>query len=298
MGKRVGARQNWESLRVFAACARHMSFTRAAAELGLTQAAVSQRIKHLEARLETRLFTRTPQLALTRAGAGLLPSVEHAFNTIDRAIASVSERQTLVVTTTLTMSTAWLLPRLAQFRRKYPSFVVVLDVTDDVRSLDDERFDIAVRTGEGQWPGTRSHRLFPIDLTPMFSPKLLEGHESLTPERLGSLPLLPDEAWAAWFRAAGVRPPRSRRAAGIVVNSQQLAAEAAMAGQAVALLSPRFFGRHVAEGWLVQPFREVVTAGEYHVAWHADRGDEPAIAAFRNWIVSAARMTSGAGASR
>ena len=120
MSQPTGTRQNWESLRVFAACAERGSFTAAADELGLTQAAVSQRIAQLEERLGVALFVRRPRLRLTKAGARLAPRIALGFTAIERALMELSSPRLLSLTTTVTFATLWLLPRLPQFRRHDP----------------------------------------------------------------------------------------------------------------------------------------------------------------------------------
>jgi len=284
MQVRFGARQNWESLRVFASCARYLSFTRAAEELGLTQAAVSQRIRQLEDRLQQKLFVRMPRLALTPVGARLAPSIANAFAAIDRGLSEAGGERGLCITTTLTIASAWLVPRLGSFIRSHPRFRVALDVTDDVRSLDDPRFDVAIRTGEGRWAGIESELLFPIRLTPTMSPELARRSGAPRAEALKRVPLLPDRAWSDWFRSGGERPPSSFDLPSISVNSQILSAEAAAAGEGVALLSPRFVAHHVAAGRLVQPFKRTIHAGDYFLAWLKERRAEEPVAMLRKWL--------------
>ncbi len=141
----LAPRQNWESLRVFAACAERGSFTAAAEELGLTQAAVSQRIAQLEERLGTALFVRRPRLKLTKTGARLAPRVALGFTAIERALQELRNPRLLSLTTTATFATLWLLPRLPQFRRHDPGISLALDIADEYRPLDDGRYDVAIR---------------------------------------------------------------------------------------------------------------------------------------------------------
>ena len=289
MNGRIAARQNWESLRVFVTCAQHLSFTRAALELGLSQAAVSQRIKQLEGRLKMQLFLRSPRLALTASGARLVPELARAFASIDRALATATQCRPLAVTATLTMAILWLIPRLGGFRRKHPDIEVTLDVTDELRGLDDDRFDLAIRTLSARPPNLETTFLFPNRLTPMLSPRLLAASQPITPQTLADLPLLPDAAWGSWFRAAGVHPLPKIRPTGMALPSQHLAAEAVLESAGVALLSPRFFRNHLESGRLIQPFTKVVCEKNYYVAWRADRTGEPAIDAFRTWLLAEMR---------
>jgi LysR family glycine cleavage system transcriptional activator len=294
MRGKVPARQNWESLRVFVTCAQQLSFTRAASELGLTQAAISQRIKQLEDRLQMQLFVRSPRLALTQGGARLAPALAQAFMSIDRALASAAACRPLSVTATLTMAVMWLIPRLGEFRRRHPDIEVALDVTDELRVLDDQHFDVAIRTLSTRPSDAESALLFPNLLTPMLSPQLLTSLDPITPQTLTRLPLLPDVAWSAWFRAAGVVPPPRIRPIGIALRSQHLAAEAVLKSEGVALLSPRFFRAHLQSGRLVQPFNRTVSANNYYAAWHTELAREPAVDAFRRWLLAETRSESKA----
>jgi LysR family glycine cleavage system transcriptional activator len=284
MPHEVGARQNWESLRVFAACADRGSFTGAAEQLGLTQAAVSQRIAQLEERLGVPLFVRRPKLRLTEAGARLAPRVAQGFTSIERALRELQSPRLLSLTTTVTFATLWLLPRLPQYRRQDPSVSLALDIADEYRPLDDGRFDVAIRHCPAPSPGIHAQPLLPLELTPYVSCKLVKKGERLTVERLARMPLIPEEAWADWFRAAGARPPVPGRRGQLLVRNQHLILEAVLAGEGAGLLTPRFASAHVASGRLLRPFRQSITCGSYFLAWHEERDDDPLLAGFRDWI--------------
>jgi LysR family glycine cleavage system transcriptional activator len=288
----VSSRQNWESLRVFAACAERGSFTAAAEELGLTQAAVSQRIAQLEGRLGVPLFVRRPKLRLTEAGARLAPRVAQGFTSIERALRELRTPRLLSLTTTATFATLWLLPRLSQYRRHDPAVTLALDIADEYRPLDDGRFDIAIRHCPAPGPGIHAQPLFPLELTPYVSCKLLERGERLSVERLARMPLIPEEAWDDWFRAAGVRPPVPGRRGQLLVRNQHLVLEAVLAGEGAGLLTPRFAEAHVASGRLLRPFHQSIIAGSYFLAWHKDRDDDPLVAGFRDWIGAALAAAS------
>ena len=280
----TGSRQNWESLRVFAACAERGSFTAAAEELGLTQAAVSQRIAQLEERLGARLFVRRPRLRLTESGVRLAPRLAQGFAAIERALQELQSPRLLSLTTTVTFATLWLLPRLPQFRRHDAGISLALDIADEYRPLDDGRFDVAIRHCPAPGPDIRAMPLFPLELTPYVSCNLVGKARKLTIEGLARLPLIPEEAWEDWFRAAGVRPPGRPRRGQLLVRNQHLILEAVLAGEGAGLLTPRFAQAHVASGRLIRPFRESITAGGYFLAWHENRDDDPLVAVFRSWI--------------
>lgn len=280
----AGVRQNWESLRVFAACAHHGSFTAAAEELGLTQAAVSQRIGQLEKRLGVRLFLRRPRLKLTEDGARLAPRVAIGFAAIERAVQDICTPRLLSVTTTVTFATLWLLPRLPQFRRYDAEVSLALDIADDYRPLDDGRYDLAIRAGSGRWPGLSTQLLFPLELTPYVSCQLVKDSKKLTVEALARLPLIPEEAWEDWFRTAGTELPARGRRGQLLVRNQHLILEAVLAGEGAGLLTPRFVQAHVASGRVIRPFQQTIARGAYYLAWRADRDDDPLIGIFREWI--------------
>ena len=283
----VAPRQNWESLRVFAACAERGSFTAAAEELGLTQAAVSQRIAQLEERLGVALFVRRPRLRLTKAGTRLAPRVALGFTAIERALMELSSPRLLSLTTTVTFATLWLLPRLPQFRRHDPGISLALDIADEYRPLDDGRYDVAIRHCPAPGPEDHAMSLFPLELTPYVSCQLVKKGERLSVEALARLPLIPEEAWDDWFRAAGSRPPARSRRGQLLVRNQHLILEAVLAGEGAGLLTPRFAQAHVASGRLVRPFQQTITGGAYFLAWHEDRDDDPLVASFRAWIAKA-----------
>jgi LysR family transcriptional regulator, glycine cleavage system transcriptional activator len=285
MGSTIGSRQNWESLRVFAACAEHGSFTAAADELGLTQAAVSQRIAQLEARLGVPLFIRRPRLRLTDAGARLAPRLALGFSAIERALLDIRTPRLLSVTTTVSFATLWLLPRLPQFRRLDPETSIALDIADEYRSLEDDRYDLAIRgVHEKPGPALHAHHLFPIELTPFVSRQLLPPEGTLTVESLARMPLVPEEAWNDWFRAAGVSPPSSGRRGQLLVRNQHLILEAVLAGEGAGLLTPRFVAAHVASGRVARPFQLSITEGDYYLVCRAERADDPVIRGFSNWV--------------
>src|SRR5687767_5755311 len=282
----IAPRQNWESLRIFAACAERGSFTAAAEEPGLTQAAVSQRIAQLEERLGVALFVRRPRLRLTKAGTRLAPRVALGFTAIERALMELSSPRFLSLTTTVTFATLWLLPRLPQFRRHDPGISLALDIADEYRPLDDGRYDVAIRHCPAPGPEDHALSLFPLELTPYVSCNLVRRNQKLSVEALSRLPLIPEEAWDDWFRAVDARTPARGRRGQLLVGNQHLILEAVLAGEGAGLLTPRFAEAHVASGRLMRPFRQTITTGSYYLAWHEDRADDPLIATFRDWIVS------------
>jgi LysR family glycine cleavage system transcriptional activator len=282
------------AIRCFEAAARHQSFTRAAKELAMTQAAVSYQIKILEDRLGAPLFVRGPRgVTLTETGRQLAPGVTEAFGTLRAAFRDVRDEAADVLTVTAlgTFANNWLVPRLGAFQLAHPQIAVRLEASNAIIDFAREDVDVGIRSGTGNWPGLAAHALFPIAYTPMLSPKLLDRVGTLTaPADLLALTLIDPEDpwWPDWFVAAGVPAPDLSRTTGIRVLSQYLAGRAAVAGQGVAILTPAFFGEELTDGRLQQPFplvRKTPGSG-FWLVYPEARGRSPKIRAFRDWILS------------
>jgi LysR family glycine cleavage system transcriptional activator len=279
------------AIRVFEAVARHLSFTKAAVELGVTQAAVSYQIKLLEDRVGTVLFRRLPRkLALTDAGQRLASPVNDALGRLAEAFAAVQteENSALRITAIHTFATNWLVPRLGRFTQAHPHYSVHLDTSPRAIDLVVEQIDIGIRSGRGQWPGLAAESLIPISLTPMVSPTLLASiGGAKSPLDLLKLPLLreDDNAWEEWFALSGhVVPPGIAR--GPLLDTRQIMGRAAIEGQGVALLVPEFFTSEIADGRLVQPFpQQLFSPQHYYLAYAKSRQHVPKIRAFRSWIL-------------
>lgn len=282
------------SIRVFEAAARLKSFTRAAEELGMTQAAVSWQIKSLEGRLGLTLFRRLPrEVAPTEAGERLSRAATEAMALLRRAVADLTEADEgiLSITTLATLATQWLAPRLGTFQVANPGLAVRLDTSPHLSDLMQEGLDVALRSGTGDWPGLESVRLMPALFTPVCSPALVEELKLASPSDLLEAPRIGLEGeWAAWFVAAGVAPPSSPTALRLTADHQALEVAAAMGGQGVALASPILFAREIAAGLLAQPFPQTVElSGGYWLAWPHERRRSPKIVRFREWLVNASR---------
>lgn len=282
------------AIRCFEAAARHQSFTRAAHELGMTQAAVSYQIKILEDRVGGPLFLRGPRgVALTEAGRRLAPAVTEAFSILHAAFRDLDEAEggVLAVSATATFASHWLVPRLGAFSLAHPGIAVRLDTSPRLLDFSREEVDVGIRSGHGDWSGLVSHRLLDIEFTPMLSPRLLAAVGPLRePADLLRLPLIDptDPWWGDWFAAAGVSAPDLSRRTEMRVGTQAMAANAALAGQGVAVLTPAFFPEEIAAGRLVQPFRLVHKTGScYWLVYREARRRSPKIRAFRDWLLGA-----------
>ncbi len=280
------------AIRVFEAAARHGNFTRAAQELGMTQAAVSYQVKLLEERLGAPLFRREGRgVVLTDAGVGAAPQVSRAFDSIDQAFARVraEEEGLLAVSASNTFANTWLAWRLGSFQMAHPDMAVRLDTSDDAAHLESGEIDCAIRAGRGGWAGLAADKLVEIDFTPMVSPAFLASHGPLKPADLLDLPLISphDPWWAAWLQEAGVDVPEGSRRPGIRLDSQAHEGHAAMAGQGVAILTPFFWRNDLAEGRLAMPFEQASTRGyAYWLVVPESRRNVPKIKRFREWLIA------------
>ena len=275
-----------ETLRVFEACARHGSYTRAAGELGISPAAVSQRMRNLQAELGTAVFDRTgPRIALTRAGELLARRVGDALAQLAAAVAECTSAQVIRVTAAPTFASRWLAPRLAGFTERY-GIAVVLDPSTDLRAPGS--FDVAVRSGLGDWQGYCATRLFPIERTPLYNPDRYRPERVETPADLLRCRLIESDDWPLWFAASGIPfPPHGLTGSGARYPTQDLAGAAAIEGAGVALLSPRLFETAIRDGHLVQPFDTVVSGPESYWAVTGERESRASVIAFRDWLARA-----------
>jgi LysR family glycine cleavage system transcriptional activator len=264
---------------------RHRSFTRAAAELGLTPAAVSLRIRDLEAHLGIALFFRSgPRIAPLQAAIDLATAVAEALTIVSDAVGLCRGSSAPIrVTAVPTLAARWLTPRLSEYYQHSDAIPVELDVSTDERPR--EAFDVHIRTGNGEWPGYEAIPLFVIDATPMLSPRLAADHRISTPADLMKLPLLPHDEWSTWFRAAECDPTELRIFPGRY-PSNELNALAAVESAGVALLSPRFYGPLIQDGQLVRPFELLIEGPAWHYVLVSAGEARPDVRQFCSWLVS------------
>ena len=289
------------ALRAFEAAGRHLSFTKAADELHVTQAAVSHQVKSLEEYLGLRLFRRLNRtLLLTDAGQLYLPPLTDAFECIDRATHRLRRqlgRARLTVSVLPSFAAGWLVPRLGRFRQRCPDVDLRIDPTEALTDFRRGDVDLGIRYGRGRYPGLRADWLMREEFYPVCSPRLLEGPVPLRdPADLAHHTLLHDEAtvdWRTWLLAAGVEGVDAER--GITVTDSSMLLRAAIAGQGVALARSVLADDEIASGRLVRPFDVDVPAEfAYYLAYPEESADQPNVAAFREWILEEAR----AGGSR
>lgn len=289
------------ALRAFDAAARHMSFARAADELGVTSAALSFQIKSLEERLGQPLFHRLNRAVdLTEAGRALAPGAADGFQTLAaawRAARRLRDDTTLNVTAGPAFTAKWLAPRLYEFARAHPE--IDLRFTATLRTLDFDRdeVDVAIRFGLGPDPGLFALRLRNEWLTPVMTPEMATRFP--TAESLREAPLILDDSlsflptpcdWPTWFRAAGIdfEPEHGAR-----FDQADHAVDAALAGAGVALGRRAMVVKDLAEGRLVAPYGLALEiAAHFRFLCQKGAEDRPQIRAFRDWILDEIEKTA------
>jgi LysR family transcriptional regulator, glycine cleavage system transcriptional activator len=293
------------AVRVFEAAARHRNFTRAAAELGMTQAAVSYQVKLLEERVGTPLFLRRPRnVELTEAGARIAPVATQALDMLGTAFEAARDegQGVLSITSLHTFASNWLAPRLGRFQLAHPGIAVRLDISAHLVDFAREEFDVGLRGGGGEWPGVIAHHLMPWRFAPFGSPGLLEELRLTAPADLLRAPLIsPDDPWwACWFGLAGVDAPGIADRPAVRLGMQQLQGAAALTGQGIALLTPELWTDDIAAGRLVAPFDIVgEERGGLWLVYPESKRRSPKVRAFRDWILgelAAARLGDAAAA--
>jgi len=283
------------ALKAFEAAARHESFTKAAQELHVTQGAVSHQVKALETELGFRLFGRESQrLLITEAGRFYLEVVRDAFDRIASGTERLLERQNagaLTVTTSPNFASKWLVHRLGRFAEAHPD--IDLRVSASLHHVDFARedIDLAIRHGDGRWPGLHVTRLWVEELFPVCSPTLLQGRKTLRrPTDLEHLTLLhinDRTDWAKWLQAVDVADADLGR--GPIFNQASMAIDAAIDGQGVALARTALVAWDLLAGRLARPFRLALKVPyAYWIVCPKANAELPKIASFRAWILAEA----------
>ncbi|KQQ58631.1 LysR family transcriptional regulator [Rhizobium sp. Leaf311] len=284
------------ALRAFEAAARHLSFTRAAIELCVTQTAISHQVKLLEQRLGVELFRRLPRgLMITEDGLALLPTLQDSFDRMADMLQRFEDghvRDVLTLGSVGTFAVGWLLPRLSAFQERYPFIEVRLSTNNNRVDIAAEGLDYAIRFGNGAWHDTEAEELFEAPHSALCVPAIASQLHS--PQDVAARPLLRSyrmDEWQEWFEAAGVTPPKIK---GIVFDSSVLMTEAALQGAGIALAPPLMFSRQLSSGALEQPFPVYVSKGCYWLTRLKSRTVTPAMATFSQWLQEeAAQMRAG-----
>lgn len=283
-------------LRAFEVSARHLSFTAAAQEMNLSQAAISKQIKLLEQQLREPLFVRLPRaLALTKTGEAFLPKVRDAFERLSAGTQEVFGQRgsdTLTVRAAVGFAVNWLGPRLPDFIQRHPN--VPLRVISSVwnEAADDGACDLDIRYGSGDWPGEISERLTSERILPVCAPALigqLQRVDALREQRLIHV-LGYREGWALWLKAAGAIFVNDH--AGLQVDTSLLAFEIAAQGAGVALARTSMIGRELEAGRLVAPFALSVPVDEgFYLTFSRAAQNAKHASIFADWILHAAQVS-------
>lgn len=280
------------ALRSFEAAARQGSFTSAAVELCVTQAAVSHQILRLEDQLGVKLFRRTPKgLLLTPEAEVLLPvltsSLDRISGILDR-FTGERYQETLNIGVVTTFAVGWLGERLADFERRHPDISLRLFTNNNRVDIAREGLDLAIRFGDGRWPGLNLRPLMEAPLTPLCAPSLA-AHLS-DPAALLDQPLLRSyraDEWPAWFHEIGIWRPHIE---GPTYDSSVAIAELAARGLGVALLPHKMFHAHLADERLARPFEAEIATGSYWITRLASKEPTPAILAFEAWLAETSQL--------
>ena len=276
------------ALRAFEVAARQGSFTAAAVELCVTQAAVSHQVISLEKSLGVAVFRRSSQgLILTDEGAALLPVLTDTFDRIGEVLDRFLDgtyRETLNVGVVTTYATGWLLPRLTKFSQAHPGIDLRVSTHNNRVDLAREGLDMAIRFGDGTWPGLSATPLAEAPMTPLCAPEVAERLRS--PRDLDREQLLRSYRageWVLWHASLDLPCPELR---GPVLDSSLALAELAASGLGVALLPASMFAAHLASGRLVRPFEAEISAGRYWLTRLRTRDRSPAMEMFEHWLLS------------
>ena len=280
------------SLKTFEAAGRLLSFTRAADELNVTQAAVSHQIKVIEEYLGISLFDRYPRrLSLTHQGKALLPEVIEAFDRVSSAISAVKHDQPsnmLSVRLAPSFAAKWLSPRLKYFWLQYPEIDLCLFHAHPAVDFDREDIDIAVTYGKGDWPAVVAEPLLSLDFFPVCIPAFMNNDKPLCDiDNLRYYTLLHDanyECWSDWVKLAGIDGINTSK--GTIIDDTNVLIQAALDGQGVALGSTTFVQEHLESGRLVKPF-DISLSNEfaYYIVCPPRHLKNPAVKAFKDWLL-------------
>lgn len=284
-------------LRAFEAAARTLSFTTAAGELNVTQAAVSKHVKSLEQHLRHRLFIRRPRsLELTKSGAAYLPKVQDALDRLaigTREVFGLRRTESLTLRCAVSFAVNWLAPRLPGFLERYPDTSIRIISSVWIDDFDEAAFDLDIQYGKGSWPGIISHRLSWDRITPLCAPDLPGRLPLASPDDLGRHRLLHvlgyQEGWGTWLKAVGAT--RVDAGQGIQLDTSLAAFELAAQGAGVALGRTSLAARDRASGRLIAPFELEVPIDEaFHLLEPSGSPSHPQAARFVDWLVEVAQV--------
>jgi len=283
-------------LRALEAAARHLSYTRAAEELSVTQSAVSHQIRHIEEMWEIQLFERRGRrLVLTEAGHALVPIIREFLQRLTSALeelagATDDETGSLRISLLQSFAFKWLVPRLGEFNRQHPEINVWISTSEELTDLNREDVDLAIRLGYGHWPGLYVRFLFREYVFPVASPGFLERHgRPETPKDLLKYPLIQRTSldicprWRDWFRDAKVRVRSLPR--GTHLPDTGMGVLAAIDGQGIALARSAHVMADLEAGRLVKLFNVFSPSPvAYYIVARRGTETQTHASAFIDWL--------------
>ncbi len=281
------------ALKAFEAAARHLSFTKAADELFVTQAAVSHQIKALEEYLSMKLFLRRNRtLLLTEEGQSYFLELKDIFKHLQEAterLVARGSKGAITVAMPPSFASIWLVPRINSFSAIHPDIDVRIKAVDFDEGFLEDDIDVAIYYGKGRWSGVQADKLHREFLTPLCSPSLFNGPKPLNDlTDLKHHVLLHDEtraAWKNWLKQIDV--PGVNVNQGPVFSHSMLVLQAAALGQGIALGNTVLARPEIEAGRLIMPFEEKLESREaFYVVCDESQAELGKIAAFRDWILA------------
>jgi LysR family transcriptional regulator, glycine cleavage system transcriptional activator len=278
------------ALHAFSLLARHGRAALAAEKLGVSPSALSHLMRKLESELGATLVNRDGRgLSLTEEGQRLALSLGDAFDRIEDAVDSFKRRgrTELRISTVSTFATRWLIPRLPEFQAAQPDVELLLSASTRMVDLDRENYDCAIRLGTGNWPSVESNLLWQEHLVVAMAPNLLAGNDPSDASVLDNLRLLHSASrrndWDHWLKEAGLSHPDTN--SGMVLQSRDLAIQAAIAGMGAIVIDRRFVSQELEAGHLITPDWAIVEldTGYWFVRSPARTLTRP-VATFRDWL--------------
>ncbi|RWE35353.1 MAG: LysR family transcriptional regulator [Mesorhizobium sp.] len=281
-------RVHLNGLRAVETVARLGSLAAAAAELNVSVSAVSQQVKRTEKQLAQALFERTPAgLVPTEFGTVFAARLSAGFRELAQAVALADEASecTLVVSVAPAFASKWLLPRLSRHFARHPNVLLRIDASARIADLDRSDIDIAIRLGDGKWPGGRAELLLAQEVFPVCAPSIAARLKSI--EDLAQTCAITDEramiSWDSWFEAAGVEPVTFLK--GARFTDPMLCLESAIAGHGVMLAWQLLTADALADGRLVAPFGVRAESGlGYWMVTSATKSESRKVRDFKIWI--------------
>ena len=296
--RNLSQRPSLNFLHTFESVARHLSFTLAAKELFITQAAVSHQIKVLEDYLGVKLFLReNRKVYLTSEGQKLLPAVVTGLQGISDSLESIRNydaEDTLIVGVGSSFSANWLVHHLGKFYQNYPEINLHLKIANDDPEFETDGTDLSVVWGQGEWSNILFEQLMEVEFTPVCSPHLLNDTYPLrTPEDLIHYPLLDVadyDVWEEWLRKAGIPEKKFRRRT--IIRDSNVLIHSALNAHGIALCAVGIVQEYLDSGILVRPFELSTTLGGFYYLVYPEKAlRKPLVNLFKDWLVDEVRRS-------